>query len=371
MRPVTDRFAAAVRVSHSLVTSAELLSSGSVVVELAIDDGSVTLDQTSASRGRCDVTLAGTSDVIPTGQDDPLAPYGNEVRLSRGIEFPDGTVELVALGVFRLEDVEVSDTTTDATIRLTGLDRSARLIDARFEAPYQVAASGDYAEQILELLQAAWPDVPVGSWPTGATSVTPALVAEEGGDRWAFAQSMAEAIGHDLFFDGDGELTLVPSSTLSTGSPVVTLAEGDGGVLLQAGRRWTRQGAFNRVIATGENTGLGVAPPRGVATDDNHLSATYYYGPFGRVPRFYSSPFLATDAQATDAAAAILARELGTTQTVSFGSLVLPHLEPGDVARITRARAGIDENHVIDSLTIPLSAAGTLTGATRAVPVTS
>ena len=33
------------------------------------------------------------------------------------------------------------------------------------------------------------------------------------------------------------------------------IAEGEGGVLVAAGRRWTREGTFNRVIATGENTG--------------------------------------------------------------------------------------------------------------------
>ncbi len=63
----------------------------------------------------------------------------------------------------------------------------------------------------------------------------------------------------------------------------------------------------------------------------------------------------------------ILARELGTTQTVDFGTVTNPALEPNDVARVTRLRAGIDEDHIIDALTIGLDAAAAMTGRTRAI----
>lgn len=372
MRSTSPAFRSAIVQAHELAVTVELLSNGAVVRSLEVADGSITLDQTAASRGRCDVTLAGAADVVPTSPTDSLAPYGNELRISRGIAYPDETVEVVALGVFRLQDVDVDDSGTDLVVRVVGLDRSARIIDARFEEPYAVAAGVDYATAILSVIQSAWPGVPVGTWPSGATSNAPALLGEEGGDRWDFALKMAEAIGHDLYFDGDGLLCLVPSSSLSSGDPVLAVSEGTDGVLLSAGRHWTRQGAFNRVVASSSNTSLGVAPARGVATDSNPYSPTYYYGPFGKAPRFYSSPFLATDAQAQDAAAALLSRELGTSQSVSFGALVLPHLEPGDVVQITRQRAGLAaEQHVIDQLTIPLTAAGTMAGSTRAVQVTS
>ena len=372
MQIVSDRFESAIGASHQVATLAEVLVAGEAAGELGIDAGTVTLDQTAATRGRCDVVLTPSVDLVPGEPGDLLTPYGNEIRLSRGITFADGSVELVGLGVFRLDETTIDDTGVDLQIRVTGLDRSARIIDARFEAPYQVDVETPVVTAILAVLRDAWPDVPVSSsFPAPDSAVmTPTVIGEEGGDRWAFAQNLAEAIGHDLYFDGAGELRLTPSATLSTGSPVCTLAEGEGGLLVQASRRWNRRSAFNRVIATGENAGLDIPPPRGVATDDNPSSPTYYFGPFGKVPRFYSSSFISSNAQATDAAAAILARELGTTEEVSFGSIVLPHLEPGDVARITRARAGVDEDHVVDALTIPLSAEGVMTGSTRALQVT-
>ena len=363
MRTTTAAFDEAIVGSHTLAFEAIVIDSAGAETSVDIVDGTVTLDQTAAVRGRCDVTIVddGTLDLVPTSSSSLLAPYGNELRLSRGVLYPDGTSELVSLGVFRIQDAEISDAPDGMQIRIAGLDRAQRVVDARFEEPYNVTAGTNYATAIQTVIEAAYPDVETDLTATALT--TPALIAQEGEDRWKFAQEMAAAIAMRLYFDGDGILQLVPS-VLS--SPVATLAEGDGGVLIAAGRRWTREGTFNRVIATGENTSE-TAPARGVATDENPLSPTYYFGPFGKVPRFYTSSFITTDAQAASAAQKLLDDELGTSEQVSFGSLVLPHLEPGDTVQITRERAGISvEDHVIDQLTIPLSPAGGMSGQTRA-----
>lgn len=365
MRTVTTTFTGAILESHQLAVTATVIDTNGNETPVDIIDGTVTLDQTAAVRGRCDLTLVddGTLDLVPDTATSLLVPYGNEIRVSRGITYPDGTSELVSLGLFRIQDAQVDDTPAGLQIRIAGLDRAQRVIDARFEEPYQVAAGTNYGTAITDVLEAIWPDIETDFTTTALT--TPSLIAQEGDDRWQFAQDMATAISMRLYFDGDGVCVLRPDAQ---GDPVASLAEGTSGVLLSAGRRWTREGTFNRVIATGENTGE-TAPARGVATDDNPLSPTYYFGPFGRVPRFYSSPFLTTDAQAAAAALTVLNKELGTTEQVNFGTLVLPHFEPGDVVTITRARAAIDEDHVLDTLTIPLTADASMTGQTRATQV--
>lgn len=365
MRTATATFTASIQTSHQIAVEATVIDSTGTETSIDIVDGTVTLDQTAAVRGRCDISIVddGTLDLVPDTSSSLLAPYGNEIRLSRGIEYPDGTTELVSLGVFRIQDAEIEDAPDGMQIRIAGLDRAQRIIDARFEEPYQIASGTNYTTAIEDVLTAVWPDIETDLATTALT--TPALIAQEGDDRWEFAQQMAQAISMRLYFDGDGVCVLTPDTQ---SDPVATLAEGTDGVLLTAGRRWTREGTFNRVIATGENTGE-TAPARGVATDDNALSPTYYYGPFGSVPRFYSSPFLTTDTQAAAAAQSVLNKELGTSEQVQFGVLVLPHLEPGDVVRVTRARAGIDEDHIIDQLTVPLTADGSMTGQTRATQV--
>lgn len=366
MRPVTDAFKAEVVKSHRMTALVEVLQNGVVIDELdTVIAGTVTLDAKAQARGRVDLTVVddGTLGLVPTAAGDLLAPYGRELRVSRGVIYSTGAIERARLGVFRIDDATVTDQAGAMTIQLGGLDRSARISDARFEDPFQIATGSNVATAILAIVSSVYPGVVTNFVPTAI--VTPMIIGEEGGDRWALAQKIANDAGLRLYFDGDGTLVLAPDST---GSAAVTLAEGTNGVLLNAGRRWSSQGAYNAVIATGENTGIG-APVRGVARDLNPLSPTYYFGPFGPRPRFFQSQFFTTNAQALDAATAMLAREVGTTQTVNLGALVLPHLEPGDVARVTRLRAGIDEDNTIDSLTIPLTHEGAMTGATRATQV--
>jgi Domain of unknown function (DUF5047) len=375
VRPATARFLQAAAASHHVVTTVQVRppTADAFTVNTAVD-GTVNLDARAATRGRLDLTLIddGTVGLVPMVATDPLAPYGTELQVSRGIRYPDSTVELVSLGVFRIDDSDINETAGGAEIKITGLDRSARIIDARFAEPYQIAAGTNYGTAILSLIQDAYPDVPYNASDfTSVSDVTPQLIAEEGDDRWALAQSMATSLGRDLYFDGDGTLRLVPSSIVGSTAPVADLVEGDGGVLVGVGRRWSRQGAYNAWIVTGENTGEDLPIPRGVAIDNNPASPTYYYGAFGQVPGFYSSQLITSDAQAQDAAVAMLAKQLGTTQSVSFGSIVNPALEPGDVAQIRRRLLGIDEAHVIDTLSVPLSAAGAMAGTTRAVQVTT
>jgi Domain of unknown function (DUF5047) len=364
-----DRFLATITGPHEVVVKATLLHNGDEIELPTVVDGSVTLDANAATRGRCDLSIAddGTLGWVPTDSTSPLAPYGQEIRIERGVRYVDGEEELYPLGVFRIEDSGVNDTGSEFAIAISGLDRSARVIDAKFEEPYQIAAGTNYATAILSTIQAVWPDVPHNLATTSRT--TPVLIAEEGSDRWDFCQRMAAAIGMELFFDGNGVLTMQPVAQFVTGEPVWEIAEGENGVLVYASRQWTRQGSFNRAIVTGENIGRTDTPARGIATDDNPNSPTYYLGPFGRVPDFFHSEFITTNEQAADVAAARLARQLGTTQQISFGSVVNPRLQPSQVVRIVRARADIDEDHVIDNLTIPLSAEGEMSGSTRATVV--
>lgn len=369
MWPVSAAFATAIMQSHEIAVLAEVLRSGVVTASLTtVTDGGVTLDARAQSRGRLDIQIAddGTLDLIPTAATDALAPYGTELRVSRGILYPDDTRELVPIGVYRIDQCTIDGPPGGVSLKINGLDRSAKMIDARFEEPHIIAAGTNLATAILALAQAGDATVVTNFTPTAVT--TPQIVAAEGADRWKLMQDLATAAGLRLYYDGLGILVLAPE--VADVAAAITLAEGPGGVLLDAGRDWTRQGSYNRVVATGENVGL-VAPVRAVATDTNALSPTVYGGPFGQVPTFFQSQFITTNAQAQDAADAMLRRQLGTTKTVRFDTPVLPHLEPGDIARITRTDVGIDEDHLIDSLTIPLTQSGRMTGQTRAVLVTS
>lgn len=370
MRPATDRFLAAIAQTHNLAVRVEVLRNGDVIQILeTVEGGTVTLDATTNVRGRVNLAILddGTLDLIPVSVSDPLAPYGNEIKVYRGIGYADGSTDLVALGVFRIDNPHVSEQGGTPTINVTGQDRSARISDARFEAPYEVTAGTNLITAIDDLIRPIYPDVQiVATIDTSATTGT--VIAEAQGDRWEFAGKLALGAAAHLYFDGDGALVIAPEVAL--GSAAVELVEGEGGVLVSAAADWRREGARNVIVATGENTGE-TAPARGVAEDLDPTSPTYVHGPFGRVVGFYSSPVLTTNDMAAAAAQTILSRSTGTTQSVEFGSIVLPHLEPGDIAHIKRDILGINQTHILETLSLPLGHAGEMTGRTRAVQVTA
>jgi len=62
----------------------------------------VSQDANAATRRRLNLPIAGLDELIPTAPGDLLNVYGNELCVSRGIEFAD-RIELVRLGVFRID----------------------------------------------------------------------------------------------------------------------------------------------------------------------------------------------------------------------------------------------------------------------------
>jgi len=330
-------------------------------IALDVTAGTVTKDATAAVRARCDVELV--MPATPTfGPADLINIYGAEITISRGLVLPDGREELIPLGVFRVEDFG----TDGDTLKVSGLDRSARIIDARIESAYSIAKGTNLGTALSNLILDGWPDLEIDLPATTATS--PGNLLEEQADRWEAALEIARSLGWRLFFDHLGRL--VARQITLDGGAVADLVDGVDGNLVDASRKESREGVYNRVITTGENPALaGGVAPRGVATDDNPASPTFYYGSFGRRPRWYASPFIATSTQAQAAAEGMLADATGASKSISFGSLVDPRLEPDDVVLIHRAELGLQEEATIETLTIPLDAGGTMTGTTRSTAV--
>lgn len=363
MRPVSTQFLDLIGKSHRVATEATLYpADGTDPVPVPVIDGTVTLDASAAVRGRCDIQVA-DPDWIPTVAGDRLSPFGAELELRRGLYLPDGTTETVALGRFGIEDAEITDDGTGATVRVTALDRAERVSKAKFEDAYQVDAGTDFTDAILDIVSTAFAAVETAEGFDTASSLALGVpvTALPGDDAWEFAQGLATTIGQRLYFDGDGLLTLRPYSD----SQVVTeITEGENGVLLTVSRQWSRTSSFNRVIVTGE-TAQDDTTYRGEATDTDPASPTFYGGPFGNVPEFRTYPQITSDSHAQDVAEAILAQEIGAPSNVSFGMIPNPALEPDDTVLISRPSIGINEAHVIDSLTIGLGASETMSGTTR------
>lgn len=350
MYPVSDRFLARLAESHSPATRVQLFLTTGQVIDIPHTGGSVTVDRSQAIRRTCSVTVADPT-LIPRTPSDQLATYGARLRIARGVEYGDGSSELVPLGVFRLDSVDGDVNAGPITLQGKGLE--VAVADDKFTSPY--TATGTVVSAVTALIQRSLPDAAVISTITDVTIGSRAFDVQV--DPWTGCQEIAAAAGAEVFANADGVFVLATLPDLSTAAPVWAVEAVEGGVYISAKRAMSADKVFNGILASGENTADNVAPVSYLATDNDTGSPTYWGGPFGRRPGFFSSSTLITTAAATNAARLKLAQAKAPNASGDISSLPNPALEPGDVLRVTH-EDGSRELHQVASFSVPLDAGG-------------
>lgn len=415
MYPVSEDFKSQVRTSHTATIRAEVWQGDQRLTTLEAVEGQVDIDARRSVRRTCSLKVAdpgptsaleeipGTSTyediallyidyptmlssvasysvlapageyrtvlvpspIVPADAYGFLTPYGNEIRLWRGVVLPDGTVEEVPLGVFVIVNVEVTDGASGSSVSVTGADRSLRISRARWTEPYSISSTPTETA-IDDLLLDRWIDVQTSFTETGTTVVRATVGTEANADPWQDALRIAEAAGFDLYFDGDGIAVLEPAREYETATPDAVYLQDDEAMVLTLTRSLNAEQTYNGVIATGEGTELADVY-RGEAWDEDPDSPTYRYGAFGQVPRFYSSSLLGSDDQAQAAAEAILARGKGLTEQINWTQIVDPSLDAGDVVVVVNENTKVNRTLILDRLTIPLDPARPMAAVARAI----
>ncbi len=354
--------------SHRVLTRARVCTSfqtGTSPIGTFIDliDGQVSLsaqgDKSAAIRATADITVNGIRQ-WPITVPSLLAPYGNEIFLERGIEFSDDTVEYTKLGYFRIQAPDQSGL-SDSPIRIVCVDRMQAIIDGKLLSPRQFLAGATYNSVVTNLVTEIYPNATIEfDDATGTQTLARSIIIDS--DRFAALDDLITSLGKIWYWDYRG--VLVIKTPPATTNIVYEVDHGVNGVLVTFARSLTREGVFNVVVATGEGADTN-APVRGVAIDNNVNSPTYFYGRFGQVPTFYSSPLLATTAQCNAAAVTLLNRSLGLPYTVNFGTIVNPALEPYDTVRVKFSHNEASQIHVLDTVDIPLTQGGAVNAKTR------
>lgn len=358
MYAVSDAFKAALTGSHIVVCRADILSNNEIIVEgLYVTDGAVDVDGDANVRRRCSLTVADSKGALASvGPLDPLSPYGNEIRLYRGIALTAGD-EVAPLGTFRIASTKAVD---EGTIEVTGFDRARSVQRARFVTPYIVKANRNYATAIATLVGSRLPGVVTDFMTT--SEVTPVLIFDQASDPWKAATDMAQSIGAELFFDPLGVCVLRAQADLD--DPVVaSYVSGETATILSIENALSDEPGYNGFVVDGEPPDL--PPVHVVQWDTEPDSPTYPYDGYGEVPFFLRSQMITTVSQANRAAAAGLLRERGGTEQLTFEAIPHPGHEAGDVVNVARSAMGIDDNYLVQSFSIPLSAAGTMNVSTR------
>ncbi|MDN5585942.1 MAG: DUF5047 domain-containing protein [Brevibacterium sp.] len=336
---------------------------GNTWLDLTVHDGSISGASTSQVRWTARGIIVSGAEIGRRA----LSPYGARIRVFMRMHYDRNTYESVPLGVYRVEEVSQQGLRTGRA-QLDGLSLEAQVQDERFTSPRSLdIGPGEY--WVTKLIKEVLPEIGI-SWRLGS-SLVPQLVEEK--DRWGLIDgrsrdpSIAKSLGGRVFCDSRGSFVAAPVPTLED-PPVWSLSAGPGGALVEPQQTLSREGVYNQVVASGASESG--QPPVGpaVASDDDPVSPTYYKGPFGAVPLFYTSKLLTTFQQCQAAALGLLAPRLGLKQTVSVSSLLNYALEPDDVITVTMPD-GHNENHIIDSVTYPLTG-GTMSLQTRSTTST-
>lgn len=326
-------------------------------VLIDISTGDVKLDATADIRGTLDMT---TKHHWPTSAADTLTPYGNEVFVERGVVYGGGSTEWVSQGYFRMYSVDQDDP-PDGPIVIAGRDRMSGIIDAKRESPIQFADGTSVSAVFTQLVGEVYPAAAI-QFDFDATTVLFTTSHILDNDRYGFLKDIVDSLGKVMYWDYAGVLQV--KTAPNPAAPVFTVNHGAGGVLVKMSRSLNREGAFNAVVAIGEPAGE-LPPVRGVAYDLNPASPTYFNGPFGKVIYTLNNTFLTDPNQALVAAQAMLARSLGVPYTVDFSMVPHAGLEPLDPISVLYNDRFAAETHVLETLTIPLTAEDAMTGTTR------
>lgn len=340
---------------------------------LAIESGSVTLDDTAAIKGTADVTISIDKEhehLVPTGAGDVLSPISNVmVRIYVGALDPS-TLEpkLAKIGKFEIVDVEIVEDGNGLTLKLSLEDNWKKLERARFYKARKIDKGTNYEDAIRFLMVSVLPNQTIYMTPTVHT--TPLLTWDIENERVPAIQSMLESIGYMMRMDGDGDPQGHPD-TDPTDDPVWSFAEGEGTRIATVGgfakvtkttRRLSDEKTYNGVVVRGEATGDNKPPVSAEAWDTNPNSLTYYdptkpeESSYGPVPFFYTSPLITTAAQAASAARSRLPKVLGVVERLEVVTLPNAGVEPGDPVQVDRPRIGASGTFIVESVVLPLKA---------------
>lgn len=355
--PLSTLWGGAVRGSHVLEVQVDAYRGGVLLAsDLPIDpeSGGITVRSDSEVRREIDLTIVDPT-LIPTARNSLLTPHGTELWVRKGFRYPDGSTELIPVGIFRIDKPQA--TLGGIGISVTGVDRGRLLAEDSFITTAQSLPGATVVAEIIRLIRQTIPAAIITDL-TGSTLVARLVSWEQGTSRWDAIAELALAINAEVYCTPTGAFVIRPVPQITSG-PVWMVDIGETGVIIGGTETWDRELTFNAATARSEPSD-GSNPVQATVYDLLASSPTYWNGPFGHRPKpAYSSPLLTTVASCTAAAQTILARSTAPARTVTVSAVPNPALEAGDVVTLvlpglTETDLPRTEKHLIRTIRLPI-----------------
>lgn len=293
--------------------------------------------------------------LYPVATTDLLNPYGRELRVWRGVRVP-GANTPYEWQIFRGRIQEVTRSKSTGFCTVTCADRAQDVLDHGFVSPQNSGAGNPLNIEFQRLVRAVLPDAEFGDSDNFAEAVQPLA--------WEFNRSgaleeMFSSAGALWYALANGKFVTRRYPWAVPGPPIITLRDGEGGVILSADESRSRRGMHNVVTATGERLN-GDKPVTATAQDDRPGSVTNVNGEFGIKSMLLRRLSPSTQGGAQGAAEAQLRTSITPTETVSWEQVPDASAELGDVVALdVNDRTGIIQ--VISSFAMPLDIGAAMT----------
>lgn len=335
MLEMSDAALAVVRQGYTMQVRAESWLGGILLADdIPIATGTEKRDRSLAVPEHVSLTVPRRErgfDWSPTAPDHPLAAYGQQLRIEIGVQV-GAHYEWINRGWFLI----TGSSTDGDTVSVEAQGLKTLLEEAKFVAPFQ-PASGDTLVSVTRAL--VEPALTV-TFDSALTDRAVPLGMQWDEDRLGALHELLDAWPADARVTEDGYLLVEPVADPLV--PVASLSDGTNGTVVRWQGSASRDGAFNAVVAQGEDS-AGVQI-QGVVYDTSTDSPFRYGGPYNPLPVPYTtySPLLSNVNQCRAAATATLQR-LRRTASRRLQVDLVPHpgLLPGDLVSITGA--GLDD----------------------------
>jgi hypothetical protein len=314
---------------------------------LFLEGSSVNATLTSRVSRTC--TLVVDESLYPAAPDDLLNPYGNRLRVTRGIRFADGRTYAWIIFTGRIQQPVLAP---DGTCTVPAADRALEVAEAGFTVPQNSQVGATVSSEFVHLVSDALVDAVFGASDVFTLPV-PALTWES--DRAGAVEEISTSVGAFWYPLATGDFVQRRYAWTVPADPVVFLRDGQGGLIMGSPSR-DRDSVYNSISVSGERFD-GSTPVFALAEDLDPASPTFVNGPFGRrnLPVRLQTP--QTQGSAQSAANDYLRRSIGLYETWRWTQPVDAALELGDVASLDAyGRAGIIQ--VVSAFSIPLDPGG-------------
>lgn len=342
-------------------------SGGTVKVETSVDNMGTWQECTNGGqipRMKPGLIVSNVMNRITMTRPTGLSPSPRVHRIEMRVGINTSRTELVQLGRFLINEVQIHDTPDGQTLEIAGADLS-RKIDRNVWDRTVVVPEGTLTTEAIKMLaRDRFPGVVLNFITTNDIVPRMFFGEQDQNSPWDDMTKLAVGIGCELFFDAFGILTLRKTPDPTTDDSQWEFTDVSTPTMTELNRRVSDDNTFNYIIVSGEST-YNVTPVRGYALDDDPASPTYVLGPYGVNTLRIVSQSVTNMSQAFEAASAYLRKFKGATEQVDISAVTMAALEPSDIVTITRGRSKVAGRFIADQLYMGLGATDLMTMTAR------